>query len=181
MQVAYLPKKELIEDEISKNFRNGTYEVIYATTTGHPVEPAHFVMIPKVEEVIATDTMSKPKGGTSLNDSMNQIISKGISNHNKKTAPSALEIVIAIRGSGDIGDFISDSMLNATSYRSGKAHDGLAQSGQYIVDLYLESIKQLLKESGRERAKVVLVGYSLGAGVAAIAAMELNDYVFIGE
>lgn len=128
-------------------------------TKGHPTEPAHFIMIPKVE------------GATT--------VTKKNSNNNSKE--SVLEIVIAIRGSGDVGDFVSDSMMEATPYRSGKAHDGLRRSGKFVADLHIESIRELWKESGRDRAKVVLVGFSLGAGVAAIAAMELNDYDFIGE
>eukprot|EP01083_Nonionella_stella_P219104 785132_1 len=58
MQVAYLPTKEMIEKEIGK-FRNGTYEAVYAVTTGHPTEPAHFIMIPKVEAVETSNSNSK--------------------------------------------------------------------------------------------------------------------------
>ena len=171
MQVAYLPKKEQIETVIETKFRNGTYEVVYAMTTGHPTEPAHFIMIPKVEDAIVKDVKKE-----STDDEDNS------SKPSKERSPSSvLEVVIAIRGSGDIGDFISDSMMNATSYRSGKAHDGLAKSGQYIVNLHIDALRQLWKESGRERVKVILVGFSLGAGVAAIAAIELNEYDFIGE
>jgi hypothetical protein len=145
MQIAYLPKKELIFEAI-KNFRNDTFEVLTAETTGLATEPAHFIMIP---------TMSKKS--------------------------TQLEVVIAIRGSGDIGDFVSDSLLNATSYRSGKAHEGLARSAKYLVSLYIDKVKELWEVSGRENVKITLVGYSLGAGVASIAAMEFNDYDFIGK
>jgi len=94
---------------------------------------------------------------------------------------SVLEIIIALRGSGDIGDFVSDSMINATSYRSGLAHDGILKSGKFLANLHIEKIRDLWEVSGRDRVQVLLVGYSLGAGVAAIAAMELNEYDFIGK
>lgn len=149
-----MTSEERIVKEI-ESFRNGTYEALYAVTKGHPTEPAHFIMMPKVE----TPAQTK----------------------NKSPSPSALEIVIAVRGSGDLGDFVSDSMMNATTYRSGKAHDGIARSGHFLVNLHIEKIKELWEVSGRDKVKVILIGYSLGAGVAAIAAMELNDYDFIGR
>ena len=140
------------------NFRNGTYEVIHAVTTGQATEPAHFIMIPKVEKEEETNSWSI---------------------HQKKS--TELDVVIAIRGSGDPGDFVSDSMLNATAYRAGKAHDGIARSGKHLVNTYIDRIRELWELSGRDKVKITLVGYSLGAGVAAIAAMEFNDYDFISE
>ena len=49
MQVAYLPNKDLIREQVNK-IRNGAYELIDAVTTGNPTEPAHFIMIPKTNE-----------------------------------------------------------------------------------------------------------------------------------
>lgn len=166
MQIAYLPTEELISQEVNK-FRNGTYEVVHAVTKGHPTEPAHFMMIPKVEEEI--------------NQKSNVLTSaqKKAKKNNKNI--SVLDIVLVIRGSGDPGDFVSDSMLNAVPYRSGKAHDGLARSGKFLATSYVDDIRRLWEVSGRAKVNLILAGYSLGAGVAAIAAMELNDYEFIGK
>ena len=166
MQIAYLPSDERIKNEVNK-FRNGTYEVVYTETTGQPTEPAHFIMIPKVEEATIQEEDRSSVSISNLVGSSRQ--------------ESVLEIIIALRGSGDIGDFVSDSMLNATSYRSGVAHDGILKSGKFLAKLHIEKIRELWKVSGRDRVQVLLVGYSLGAGVAAIAAMELNEYDFIGK
>lgn len=111
MQVAYLPNKDLIRKHVDK-FRNGAYELIDAVTTGNPTEPAHFIMIPKTNERKKLGVIPKEK---SIAEFWN-----GITKSNSK----ALEVVIAIRGTGDIGDLISDSMLNVTAYRYGVAHDG---------------------------------------------------------
>jgi hypothetical protein len=168
MQVAYLPTKELIREKVH-DFRNGAYEVIDAVTTGTPTEPAHFLMIPKKVDGKKLGDLPREK---SIGEFWNDIT---------KSSSKALEIVIAIRGTGDIGDLISDSMLNATSFRKGVAHDGIARAGRYIVGQYIDKIRKLLEASGRDRVEITLIGYSLGAGVASIAAMELNDYDFIGK
>jgi hypothetical protein len=170
MQVAYLPSKDLIREHVEK-FRNGEYELIDAVTTGNPTEPAHFIMIPKTNERRKLGVIPKEK--STIAEFWNDIT--------KSALKSSLEVVIAIRGTGDIGDLISDSMLNATSYRKGVVHDGIARAGKYIVGEYIGEIRKLLEASGRDRVEVTLIGYSLGAGVAAIAAMELNDHDFIGE
>lgn len=167
MQVAYLPTKELIKEHVDK-FRGGAYELIDAVTKGNPTEPAHFLMMPKKMEGKKLGAIPKEK---TIVEFWNDIT---------KTQSKALEIVIAIRGTGDLGDLISDIMLNATEYRTGVAHDGIARAGKYIVGQYINEIQRLMKASGRDRVEVTLIGYSLGAGVAAIAAMELNDYDFIG-
>ena len=154
MNVAYLATKEEIEEQINL-FRNGTYELVYATTKGHPTEPAHFIMIQKEDK--------KPSGGFDLSWGKE----------------SVLDIVMCVRGSGDLGDFVSDAMLRATDFRQGKAHDGIARSGKYLANLHLDTIRRLWNMSGRDKVRLTLVGYSLGAGVASIVAMELNDQDFI--
>ena len=172
MEVAYLPTEKLIKEHVNK-FRNGTYEVVSAITSGTPTEPAHFVMIPKKVNGKKLGDIPKEKSIAEFwNDITNEIT---------KSSSNTLEVVLAIRGTGDLGDIISDSMLNATAYRHGMAHDGISRSGKYIVGKYIDEIKKLLQASGRSRAEVTLIGYSLGAGVAAIVAMELNEYDFIGK
>lgn len=125
-------------------------------------------MIPKVEEA----TLQEDRSSMSISSLVGS---------SRQESVSTLEIIIALRGSGDIGDFVSDSMLNATSYRSGLAHDGILKSGKFLAKLHIEKIRDLWEVSGRDMVQVLLVGYSLGAGVAAIAAMELNEYDFIGK
>ena len=169
MQISYLPTKELIVEYVN-NFRDGAYEVIDAVTTGNPTEPAHFIMIPKKQDGKKLGAIPKEK---SIAEFWNDITNMS------KSKP--LEIVLAIRGTSELGDILSDSMLNATTYRNGVAHDGIARAGKFITEHYIGEIQKLMEASGRDRVEVTLIGHSLGAGVAAIAAMELNDYDFIGK
>lgn len=84
----------------------------------------------------------------------------------RRQSSSVIEIVIAVRGSGEINDFVTDSMMNATKYRSGKAHDGIVKSGRYLANTYISKIQELKDAIGVDTVKVTLVGYSLGAGIA---------------
>ena len=136
-------------EEEISNFQNGTYELLAAVT----------------KTIVAA------------NEPAHFIILPKV--RRQSTSTSVIEIVIAVRGSGEINDFITDSMMNATKYRSGKAHDGIVKSGRYLANTYISKIQELKDTIGVDTVKVTLVGYSLGAGIASIAAIELNDYSFI--
>lgn len=96
----------------------------------------------------------------------------------KKLNP-ALELVLGIRGTKTITDAITDLLFEATEYRNGKAHSGMLSSGRYIAEKNKHLLKSLLESSGKKKVKLKLVGHSLGAGAACIAAMEFNDEDFI--
>eukprot|EP00956_Cyclotella_meneghiniana_P005848 scaffold7636_cov70-Cyclotella_meneghiniana.AAC.4 len=93
MEVAYLPTEKLIKEHVN-NFRNGTYEVVSAITSGTPTEPAHFVMIPKKVNGKKLGDISRQKSIAEFwNDIANDIT---------KSASNTLEVVLAIRGTGDL-------------------------------------------------------------------------------
>jgi hypothetical protein len=73
---------------------------------------------------------------------------------------------------------ISDAMLETDDYRGGKSHKGIQQAGKYLVQKHQPLLEMLLKESKRTKLRLSLIGHSLGAGAASIAAMEFNDLDF---
>eukprot|EP00560_Eucampia_antarctica_P005578 CAMPEP_0197842646 /NCGR_PEP_ID=MMETSP1437-20131217/46856_1 /TAXON_ID=49252 ORGANISM="Eucampia antarctica, Strain CCMP1452" /NCGR_SAMPLE_ID=MMETSP1437 /ASSEMBLY_ACC=CAM_ASM_001096 /LENGTH=578 /DNA_ID=CAMNT_0043452549 /DNA_START=1 /DNA_END=1738 /DNA_ORIENTATION=- len=92
------------------------------------------------------------------------------------------EKIITVRGTKQFGDILSDGLLDAIDFRGGKAHAGIAQSGQYLVDKNIDLLQTLLRESKMDKIKLHLVGHSLGAGAASIAAIIFNqDYAHIIE
>jgi Lipase (class 3) len=106
-----------------------------------------------------------------------------------------LEVILVIRGTKHVpADLITDGMLQATSYRGAKAHYGILKAALWLVDHYrddlrslqesqLEKQRRLAVENGSTRStsgrdskmKLVLLGHSLGAGTAALAAMEFAE------
>ena len=83
-----------------------------------------------------------------------------------------LEVLLVVRGSKQVGDFLSDAMFAGTAYQGGLAHDGILSSARWLVDLYQDDLEYLLGATGRTNMNLWLVGHSLGAGTVALAAME---------
>lgn len=97
-----------------------------------------------------------------------------VKQHQDKSSP-ALELVLGVRGTKTITDAITDLLCEDEDYRGGKAHSGVLASGKYIAEKHTPLLQELLDSSGKQRIKIQLSGHSLGAGAAAIAAMEFND------
>lgn len=97
----------------------------------------------------------------------------------QKKWSNSVEVLMSIRGTKELGDLLSDAFLDAADYRGGKAHAGVMESGRHIAKKHTNLLRTLLEASGKKRIKLVLVGHSLGAGAAAIAAMEFNDLDFV--
>ena len=151
-QLAYAGSVELIEKGMH-DFLNDTFQLIYARTEGLPGEPGHFVAIKK-EAAMPKDLMQSMF--------MNQ-----------KSEP--LEVIMVVRGTKELGDILSDTMLDAADFMNGKSHSGVSKSGEWLVAEHLEMLRSLLDAAERSKLKVTLMGHSLGAGAAAIAAMKLNE------
>jgi hypothetical protein len=60
----------------------------------------------------------------------------------------------------------------------GKAHSGMQLSGKYLVDRHLTLLLTSLKLSKKRKIDITLIGHSLSAGAASIAAMEWNSKPF---
>ena len=86
-----------------------------------------------------------------------------------------LEVLIGVRGTKSIADALTDMLCDVDDYRGGKAHKFILESGKFLVEKHRDLLDKLLKESGKKKLKITLVGHSLGAGAASIAGIELND------
>ena len=86
---------------------------------------------------------------------------------------------MVVRGTRTVSDALTDAMMEATDYRGGKTHRGILQSGRYLVERHTELLEKLCQLAGKRKVKLTLVGHSLGAGAATIAAMEFNNHAMI--
>ena len=87
-----------------------------------------------------------------------------------------LTIAIVVRGTKHLSDAIADALLEPVEYKGGKAHSGILESGKNLAAKYVPKLKALLSASGRDKIRLTLVGHSLGAAAASIAAMELREH-----
>lgn len=86
-----------------------------------------------------------------------------------------LQVALVIRGTKTVGDMLTDSVLKAADYRGGKAHDGIHRAAMWVTESYKDDLKALLEASGKKKIKLWLVGHSLGAGAASLAAIEFIE------
>lgn len=83
---------------------------------------------------------------------------------NQRQNANHLEVIIGVRGTKSLADAITDLICQDTSYRGGKAHSFILNSGKFVAQLHLPMLTELLENSGKSKLKVTLVGHSLGAG-----------------
>lgn len=147
-EASYLDSVEDITKALD-DYKSASYLLVFCQTEAEPREPAHFIAIKKGKR--------------------------------KQTGPfpwqkeNVLEILMVVRGTKEISDLFSDCLLESREFRGGFAHDGVCQSGLYLVEKHTEFLKHLLEESGRESIRLSLIGHSLGAGAAATACIGFND------
>jgi Lipase (class 3) len=91
------------------------------------------------------------------------------------SSSSPLEVLLCARGTKTIADAVTDVICNVQPYRGGAAHALILQSGQYLAQKYTPLLHELLKSSGKRTLNLSLIGHSMGAGAATIAAIELGD------
>ena len=81
-----------------------------------------------------------------------------------------------------MGDLITDAMMEATDYEydgvQGKAHVGITRSGEYLTKRHKKLLSSLMQLSDKRKLDITLIGHSLGAGAATIAAMNMNSNQF---
>ena len=93
-----------------------------------------------------------------------------------KKTDSEQTVALVVRGTKHLSDAIADALLEPVEYRGGHVHGGILESGKNLSNKYLPKLEALLKHSGRDKIRLTLVGHSLGAAAASIAAMELKQY-----
>ena len=155
-QLSYVNTVEEFKKGLA-TFRNNTWELVYGTTESLPHLPAHFLCIHK--QLAPLQSSSRLPWKTKKDD--------------------VIQVGLVIRGTKNIADALADGMLEPVEYRGGHAHGGILLTGKALVEKHLPRLKELLKYSGRNKISLYLVGHSLGAGAAAIAAMEFREYDFI--
>ena len=145
--------------EEKENANKPQWELLFCDTESRPNEPSHFLAIQK----------------------------------NASPHDEVLHVLMVVRGTKSMSDLITDAMMEASDYEyaipggrkdgkdsilRGKAHSGMQLSGKYLVDRHLTLLSSLLKLSKKRKIEITLVGHSLGAGAATIAAMEWNSKPF---
>jgi len=172
-ELSYADSVEEVREGLNALYRDGSsssssfslsnssrphWELLFCDTQSRPNQPSHFLAIQK----------------------------------NSSKYDDALHILMVVRGTKSMSDLITDAMMEATDYEipvpgndnngssiRGKAHSGMIQSGQYLVQRHKKLLSTLLKLSNKQKIEVTLIGHSLGAGAATIAAMEWNSKAYL--
>ena len=136
-----------------KKMNKPQWELLFCDTESRPNQPSHFLAIQK----------------------------------NASSYDDTLHVLMVVRGTKNFSDLITDAMMEASDYEynspndkgcdviKGKAHSGMQLSGKYLVDRHQKLLSTLLKLSKKRKLEITLIGHSLGAGAASIAAMEWNS------
>lgn len=140
-ELSYLDSHEEIEEGLKNFVGSASHELVYCSVKGGPREPANFVAIRR------ESAKKKKKGGF--------MWWGGGDNE-------ALEVVLVVRGTKELGDVLSDAMLDASEYRDGISHEGVTEAGKFVANKHLDLFQYLLKESGKEKLDITIVGHSLG-------------------
>ena len=127
------------------------WELLFCDTESRPNQPSHFLAIQK----------------------------------NASPYDDALHVLLVVRGTKSMSDLITDALMEASDYEytpqgmsttiKGKAHGGMQSSGKYLVDRHQKLLSTLLQLSKKRKLQITVIGHSLGAGAATIAAMEWNS------
>lgn len=158
-QLAYAHTLDDFKGGLAK-FQNYSWELVFGTTDSTPTMPAHFLLIHKNIAPLKDPVMTSVLPWEKMKD-------------------NEIEVTLVVRGTKHLSDIISDALLEPAAYKGGYAHSGILTSGKALAKKYSKTLKQLLKESGRDKVRLNIVGHSLGAGAGAIAAMELQDLDFV--
>eukprot|EP00898_Chlorokybus_atmophyticus_P003642 jgi/Chlat1/4279/Chrsp29S04368 len=90
-------------------------------------------------------------------------------------------VVVAVRGSLDNADWLTDLSADSVPFLNGWAHRGMVAAARRLAESHLPAVASALDQNpGYE---LVITGHSLGAGVASLLAMLLheNDYGVISS
>ena len=86
-----------------------------------------------------------------------------------------LEVLVVVRGTKSVSDMMTDALMEAIPYRGGVAHAGIVKSGCQLAQQHTSLFEKLRTSSNKKKVHITFIGHSLGAGVATIAAMELQN------
>eukprot|EP00804_Cyclotella_cryptica_P015086 CCRYP_000664-RB/>CCRYP_000664-RB protein AED:0.05 eAED:0.05 QI:243/1/1/1/1/1/2/1943/782 len=142
---------------IADRFKGGSikpqWELLFCDVESRPNEPSHFLAIQK----------------------------------NSSKYDDTLHVLMVVRGTKSMSDLLTDALLEATDYECfdengeiirGKAHSGIVKSGKYLVQRHEKLLSTLVELSSKRKVEINLIGHSLGAGAATMAAIEWNSQKF---
>ena len=142
---------------VTKKNNKPQWELLFCDTESRPNQPSHFLAIQK----------------------------------NASPYDDALHVLLVVRGTKSMSDLITDALMEASDYEytpqgmsttiKGKAHGGMQSSGKYLVDRHQKLLSTLLQLSKKRKLQITVIGHSLGAGAATIAAMEWNSGSKFGQ
>jgi Lipase (class 3) len=143
--LSYADTVQEIEDGLAELDPN--YRLVACTVDSEPGKPAYFLAIHKHRQQ-----------GTFL-------------------LSGRLRAILVIRGSKSVADTLTDVICEPVPYRGGKAHRLILESGRYIARKNRELLTELSNSTGLSVSELdlTIIGHSLGAGAATIAAMELKE------
>ncbi|KAL3908309.1 MAG: hypothetical protein SGILL_008531, partial [Bacillariaceae sp.] len=147
--VAYADTCDEIEDYLTL-FRNNSFVLVNCTTESKPGEPAHYIVVRKQPPEEQESSWFKK-------------------------SESKLEVTFVVRATKDLMDMLTDALLEASPFHGGLTHHGIGQAAMWLFDLYKDWLPQLLNASQSDKMTISTVGYSLGAGAAALLSMEFNE------
>eukprot|EP00934_Nitzschia_sp_Nitz4_P003166 Nitzschia sp. Nitz4//scaffold380_size13111//416//2129//NITZ4_008980-RA/size13111-augustus-gene-0.38-mRNA-1//-1//CDS//3329549873//3156//frame0 len=153
--ISYMHKVDDITEALEA-FHGSPWVMVYCDVSSKPGQPAHYICLKREQERVEERAFRFPW-----------------------ESERALDVLLVVRGTKEIPDVLSDALIQAETFRDGSVHGGIYTSGKYLVDKHTPLLKELLKESKRDKIRLSLIGHSLGAGAAAIACMEFNNLPFV--
>lgn len=139
--LAYVDTVDHFRQGLSK-FDSGDWELMFGTTTSLPNLPANFLIIHKE---------LAPLG--------QELPWKAFFNGKQETE---VVVVLVVRGTKDLADALSDSLLKPQEYKGGFAHGGILDSGKNLAAYYLPKLKEIHQATGEWRTKIIVIVLILG-------------------
>jgi len=87
------------------------------------------------------------------------------------------EVLIVVRGTKTIADMFTDAMLDPEEYEGGYAHAGFVRSARWLRERHKDLINDI-HDAAKRKVNFKIIGHSLGAGIATIAAIEMKKAGF---
>jgi hypothetical protein len=156
-------------------FKNNSWKLLFATTDSQPYQPAHFIAIHRELASLQHQHQQQHNDGSKHRWwNTYRFDTHGLDKQQQQKSQEDLHVAVVVRGTKGLGDFLSNGLLSLTDYMGGKAHEGMLKSACWLVNQTVPRLQQLLEQTGRHKVQLWLVGHSLGAAAAALAALEFN-------
>ncbi|EEC48549.1 predicted protein [Phaeodactylum tricornutum CCAP 1055/1] len=133
--LAYVDDYHLIQEHL-RSVDNDAFALRNCTTSSQPNQPAHFLVVRKIASPAPTNTKCF------LTPERKLLIHQYLPFFFR---PEPLEVVLTIRGTKEVGDFLSDAMLAATEHQDGMAHAGILKSTRWMLKTYTDDLQQIVE------------------------------------